>query len=641
MKRSKGFTLIEIVVVIVILGFLAAIAIPVYNNLVQNSAAQAAQNNLQILFTAQKSYYFNNGSYCINTGLNSTCGSNLAYLNFNLKLNIVDNYYNYSCATGSTANSVVCLAVNKTIATAPFCQPPPPAGKNCQSYCTPNCNNASCGQLDGCGNLCINGTSCTQAGFTCQSTGANTAQCALCQKSCANKCDTTVAPDDGCGGECPVCTGSCVTTGQNTQCVIYHCPKINICANNNSGDSVGGQSVCGADCNTEWTCVAGVWQATGTCPVNPNCPGGKICGDDGTGSNTVCGLCPSALTCSPDQTVCSCPAWLICGGSTAPMPSPIGSEICNYSCNWKAKCTTTGWQGDAQWGNKPCGNPTQCASPTSNNPLACGYDSSGNACNNPSGTNTCTSPAVCVSTGLCCTPTCPSVNGIVGQGGQGSDGCGGWCACFGATQCGSTQYILTPVGQSICEQDCKTELTCPNPDLQNYQTAGACENDQAWCNAQSPPHVCGPDDKGGGCLPGCSSANETCNASGQCVSTNGTICTCADGTCHFYDPSGATPAPTWTDACNDTCTAPLCEPPDYCDPTGKICLTPVCSVLCNKCSATPYNDSNGCGTNNCPANCTSPYTISTNPATLGQCCYQGNCQPCCGPPNTLVGNVCT
>lgn len=61
--RHKGFTLVEIMVVIAILAILAAIAIPVYSNYVKDAKFSQAKSNLVLLSTLMERYYQNHNVY--------------------------------------------------------------------------------------------------------------------------------------------------------------------------------------------------------------------------------------------------------------------------------------------------------------------------------------------------------------------------------------------------------------------------------------------------------------------------------------------------------------------------------------------------------------------------------------------------
>ncbi|MEW6276789.1 MAG: prepilin-type N-terminal cleavage/methylation domain-containing protein [Bacillota bacterium] len=63
LKNRKGFTLVELMVVLVIIGILVAIAVPVYNNAQATAQQRACQANLRILDSAAAQYMANNGSY--------------------------------------------------------------------------------------------------------------------------------------------------------------------------------------------------------------------------------------------------------------------------------------------------------------------------------------------------------------------------------------------------------------------------------------------------------------------------------------------------------------------------------------------------------------------------------------------------
>ena len=71
-RKRKGFTLVELMVVVVIIGVLVAIAIPIYNTVTARAAAGAHEANVRILRGAGSMYWADNPDAGAQTGLGET-----------------------------------------------------------------------------------------------------------------------------------------------------------------------------------------------------------------------------------------------------------------------------------------------------------------------------------------------------------------------------------------------------------------------------------------------------------------------------------------------------------------------------------------------------------------------------------------
>jgi prepilin-type N-terminal cleavage/methylation domain-containing protein len=65
-RKNKGFTLIELMIVVVIIGILAAMAIPRFMRAATKAKQSEAKGILKQVYTMQRCYFIENDHYCRN-----------------------------------------------------------------------------------------------------------------------------------------------------------------------------------------------------------------------------------------------------------------------------------------------------------------------------------------------------------------------------------------------------------------------------------------------------------------------------------------------------------------------------------------------------------------------------------------------
>lgn len=90
---KTGFTLMEIIVVVIIIGILATLALPAYTPIRERTLAREAQANLRLIAAAERIYLMEGASYYPFTW--GTNVSNLTWINNNLSLFITSGNWDY------------------------------------------------------------------------------------------------------------------------------------------------------------------------------------------------------------------------------------------------------------------------------------------------------------------------------------------------------------------------------------------------------------------------------------------------------------------------------------------------------------------------------------------------------------------
>ena len=119
-RFTAGFTLLELLIVVAIIGILAGVGIPAYNGYITDSKEETAKNNLRSIAIMQSSYYSDNNSYYL--------ASNTSSINTNLfGKSTLDTSGDYDYRTVSHASGFQAVAT-------------PKSGKGVTKYCLTQSN---------------------------------------------------------------------------------------------------------------------------------------------------------------------------------------------------------------------------------------------------------------------------------------------------------------------------------------------------------------------------------------------------------------------------------------------------------------------------------------------------------------------
>lgn len=109
--KKNGFTLIELVITVAIVGILTVIAVPAYENYMRRASREAAQTEMLQMAAVQERIFLNSNSYSISANVVTDPYTGVAAGGLGMSGVSKDGNYTYTCPLANcTANSFTLFA---------------------------------------------------------------------------------------------------------------------------------------------------------------------------------------------------------------------------------------------------------------------------------------------------------------------------------------------------------------------------------------------------------------------------------------------------------------------------------------------------------------------------------------------------